>query len=324
MPRSFNGLLLDRTPIPAGETPHPFAGIDFSATQPVIPFGGDQTWVQANAMLRRNQMQNAQKLADEKARTTPGVMYRNPKAAPLIAGLFDRVQARPTPLTVTQRSPVVGGGITKLNTVFGEGQDRTNQTIADFTREYLTQKPKAQQFANEEINSISQVYGSGPGSVRDDMKRLMAQRNAAMRTATQEAMNRARRDNSVFRMNNGNSSFADQQYGSVLAQLAAQEAAREADLNREDYLYQRQGQASMLGNRNRILNDLLMRDLMPVEQGQRLMANDAGLLGSIANLENANNIYDYQSPEQGIESELRLLASIMDLENQNTIATPLV
>lgn len=169
---------------------------------------------------------------------------------------------------------------------------QANQTITDFTKNYLQQGPQLKSFANQETGAIGRFYGSGPGSVAGDLAAIERRRSNAVTQAAESAIRRAARANSIRRMGSGNNSANDHWYVQQVGNIAAQTAADRAQNDSANYRYVADSQRGLAGQRQKLLNDLTMRDLTPLDVSQRYEANSLSNLGTLGTLEDRNTIYD--------------------------------
>lgn len=318
---AYSGILAGRTPAAAVENPSAYGGLDFSGTKPA-PVGGNQDWTQTNSIVNRQQTQ----AQGGQGPTGSQGSSINPQLAPFISSLYGQIGNNNQPtVTATTKDAGIGQGVAGLTANFNAnsaGPSGAKQSLADFTTAYLKSQPQANQYAQSDINSINQNFGTGPGSVAFEQNKLLQNQLAATRDVTQQALSQAARANSMNRLANGHGSGADQLYANSLAGIMAQAQQGTAQQAQQNYMFQRQQQNNALGSRNKIEDSMLQRSLMPSQVANQLAAGDINTLGGISNLQNSNTFYNYQTPEQQLQAKLAGLSGIMNLSRANTL-TPL-
>lgn len=212
------------------------------------------------------------------------------------------------PMFSTPRSGAVQGGITAAWTTRDANQKQANQSLTDFTKEFLANRGKVNQYGQEEQNAVSSVYGSGPGSLQQSLADIRRQRAALTNQAAQSAMNRATRVNSLRRLSAPNSGYLDRLFAQDLAGIAVDSAGRESDQARADTLYLNDQRLGGIGRRTGIVDTLASRNFMPAEAAARLEGANLSSLGGLANLEYGNNIYE--RPEDAAMRRLQYLRSL--------------
>lgn len=228
--------------------------------------------------------------------------------------------ASPLSVSAATKSPTIGaatsGAWNQLNSQVASQQ----QPLADFVRNFYASDPAAKANLNQENTALGGFYNGG---VLGDLNRLTNRSAGARNAVLQQAIGSASRGNNLLRQQQGNSSFADQQLLNTVGQLASQGAVMDANERRNNYLTQLQGQQGLAGQRNRLLNDYLGRNLVPIQAQQQVFGNDLANMGSLANLENQNTVYNVQTPEQLIAQRLGLLGqgqNLTDVATSNQLA----
>lgn len=257
---------------------------------PVQPYG-PPTWDQARQTFIQPQQpsavsRNIQGLAagfnmpTQQAGYTPSMNYTG-------AG-------RPVGSTVAQpKSPQVGTGLQQGYATNQATNTQGRQSLADWTREYLKQRPQAQQYAGEETGAISQVYGQGQDSLQGQLARIRQNRAAAMRDATEQSYRRAGRMNSVRQIASpgAGSGFLDRRYQQDLANVGTQAALQNSDLARQDAMYLNQQRLGQVGTRQQLMDNLLSREMQPYQMQSGMETDQVNRLGQLASLDYSQNAY---------------------------------
>lgn len=171
-------------------------------------------------------------------------------------------------------------------------QGQVNQSLADYTKNYLAATPAAKSFMDQETGAIGKFYGSGPGSVSADLAAIEARRANAINQAAAGAIRQASRANTLRRMSSGNNSANDRLYAQMLMGIAADAANQRTANDAANYRYVADNQRALTGARQKLLSDLVMRDLAPADAALSFQSRGLSNLGALANLENSNTIYD--------------------------------
>lgn len=195
-------------------------------------------------------------------------------------------------ITAIPRSTNQGSAISTAFQTQTGNQAAANQTVADFTRNFLAQRPQMKAYTDEENNAIGRFYGTGPNSVVGDLAAIERRRGQAVNSAAQSAVARAMRQNKSMRRNTGNNSYNDQAYAQILGDIAANTASEQAANDASNYRWTVGQQPALAGARSRLITDLLNRDTAPADLGLRYQAGNLSNLNSLASLEDRNTIYD--------------------------------
>lgn len=243
---------------------------------------------------------------------------RNPVLESILSGAAreaSNLARSPLSRTVvaTTRNPAQAQRISGLSQQVQNNQAVKNQSIADFTKEMIANKPKNRAALEQEQAAVDRVYATGPGSLQDELAQNARQQRAAVRSAAQRAVGVAGRDRNVAQIMGGvNSSYLNRAYGDQLSRIMTDAALRGSALDRENILYTQAQRNGLLGTRGRLADNYLDSILSPYERLASIDRADAGLLGAVGGLEDANTIYDSFTPEQNIERRLRLAQMLQE------------
>lgn len=237
---------------------------------------------------------------------------KSPAGNAALAGLLGQTTALPTgnvqDVVTSTKDPAQATRTASTGSQFDATNAQANQTLADFTKNYLAGDPQAKQFLTQETGAIGNVYGSAsdPNSMTATLQRLVSQRNQAVQGSLQRALAQAQRRANLGSLGfGGGDSYTQQQFMDTAAGVLSNEAQQEADLNRQNYLSTLQAQTGLAGSRAGLLNNYLSRNLVPIQAGQQLTTSELANLGALGNITNANRIY--QTPEQLLAARLGLV-----------------
>jgi hypothetical protein len=259
-----------------------------------------------------------QAIINQNQGNNPFVTVRNPAIRTAITRLFDEASApatlAPARITATTRNP---GQATKINAL-GQQVDTANKvattSLTDFVKQQLANRPAAQLAAQQEADAAGAYYRTGPGSVQDQLARQSIASKAAINNSVRQAMNLARRGDSMRRMTSGNNSYNDAVYGDVTGRIAADSARKKAEIDRQNLLYLLEGKKGMTGVRSKILEDLARRELAPADAYRTDASQRSALLSSLLNLEDQNTIYEKDDPETRLLKKLGLISGLTEVD----------
>lgn len=205
---------------------------------------------------------------------------------------FRQIQA-PQFASATIKSPAQGARIGQSYGQYDLNRNADQASLTDFTKQYVGSNPQAQQNTTQEQNAIGGFYNGG---VQGDLNSLADRSLSASNLAAQRALGQAGRQSALYRMQNGNSSYADAQLNDQFSNIAIQNALRDAQQRQQNYLTVLAGQQGNLGVRNKLQDNYLNRLLVPGQQANLLLNNQLGTLGALGGLDLSNT--SYGAPQQ--------------------------
>lgn len=208
-------------------------------------------------------------------------------------------------MVATTKSQAVQPLINSATTTRTGNAGTEAQTLKQYAEQVLSGQPKAQAAADQEINSINQIYGTGGDSLEARLAQLNRQEQAAQNIAAQRAVSHVRRGNNAARAGGGNSSYLDRLLAQNLYSIGAQNAGRGAQQGRADLTWLTGQRTGQVGRRQSILDTLAQRQLAPIFAGQQIEQGGLANLGRIADLDYGNNIYEM--PEDAARRRLDFL-----------------
>lgn len=215
------------------------------------------------------------------------------------------------PLAALTRSSQAQAGVNQAYQQRATNQQQGQQSLTDFAKEYIANRPMAQRAAQQEVGAVDQIYGSGAGSLEQRLAALNNERQAATNAAAQSAYAQAIRADKANRMFGGNSSYNNRLFARNLYNINAEGAGRAADQSRADLMYLTEQRQGATGRRAQILDELARRNLVPAAAAQQFEGTNLGLLGQVADLDYGNHVYE--SPEAAYTRRLNF---IDDLANR--------
>lgn len=219
-----------------------------------------------------------------------------------------------TSITATPRSLTQQKNVQGLQGSFDQSKPAKQQSLTEFTREFLASRPGAKQALNQETQSINRVFESGPGSFEYDLDRNRRQQDAAVNMAAQRAMEQARLQNNIARMTSGNNSYLDRAYADAVAQIMVNQALQSGQLDRQNLMDVQNLRQNNLGRRADLTRGFVNDSLLPYTVNNQLMLQDADVIRTLGEMDRSNTIYDVLTPEQQVAQRMGIVDSVMDLD----------
>lgn len=264
-----------------------------------------------------NSLANLNSLGNQQG--NPNTLYtntKNPAIQSSINSMLSNPNAGANPRDFTKSGQFQG----EINSAYSQA-DQDKQTnrdqFANFTNLFNSETPKVTANVNQENQSINDWYD--PSGVQSKLDTIAAARGRAVNLAGQRALGVVGRNNALMRMANGDSSYATQQALDTSAGIYADEARQQADLARQNFLTTKEGQASLLGARNRGNDYLVNRQLQPVDALNALSNSENARIAHIGGMDLSNNIYT--TPAEQSQQRAALLAQLTQLDNANNLYT---
>jgi hypothetical protein len=218
-------------------------------------------------------------------------------------------QTAPTQLFASTKSAPLQQQINSATQTRAANQQQAQQSLTDFTREFLDSKGKVQKASDQESASLNNIYGTGQGSLEQQLAAFNRQKQAATSAAAQSAIGRAMRANRLARAQSGNSSYLDRALAQQLAEINTGAAGQAADQGRADLQYLTGLRTGNIGRQQSIIDNVLNRNFMPAEAAANMENLNLHNLGSLANLEYGNNTYN--TPENEVMNRLNFYQDLI-------------
>lgn len=205
----------------------------------------------------------------------------------------------------TTKSSAVQKPIDAAFTVRNNNAGQEALSLKDYAAQVLGGQPQAKAAADQEINSVNQIYGTGGDSIEARLAQLNHQEQSANNIAAQRAMGQVRRQMNASRAGGGSSSYLDRIMAQQLYGIGAQNAGRGAQQGRNDLQWLTGQRTGQVGRRQSILDTLAQRGLSPAFAGQQLETGGLMNLNRLAELDYDNNTY--QTPEAAMRQRLEFM-----------------
>lgn len=230
-----------------------------------------------------------------------------------------RVNSDGTGVVSSIRDPAQANRVATAGASLDASQAGQNESLADFTKNYLSGDSTAKGFQASDTAALDKWYAGSddPNSVQGTLDRLVRQRHQAVQGAVGRALDRAQRGANLSRLGmGGNSAYANAQFNDAAAGIYANEAQQEADLNRSNYQAVLAGQQQNAGVRAKLFNDYLMRGLTPIQAAQSVQSGQLSNLGLLGQIGAANRI-DRTQQQLTAEQIQNILAVLTGKNNAN-------
>lgn len=189
-----------------------------------------------------------------------------------------------------------------------------DQSLADFTKSYLSSQTKARGFTDQEADSISGVYD---GSLASELEAQARARARAVGGATDRSLDRVRGSLNSSRLLGGQSSYADALANRQAMDAAIAEQIAQSDLARQNTLTVQDYQNSLLGRRASAEEGVSRMGLLPIQARADLTGQQLNQLGQVGDLINQNTIYNVDTPESIMSRKLGILGQAGNLDQAN-------
>lgn len=240
---------------------------------------------------------------------------RNPALQAALSGMLTNTQNFSNPRDFTRSGQYQQG----INSGFQQAaadQGANRNQFSQFADLFGQQTPGVSNNVGQENNAIGQWYNGG---VANQLATNAADWTRASRALTDQAMQRVMKNNSIGQMTQGNGSYLTQQALDASGRLAAQQAQQEAELGRNNLLTVLQGQGQYGGVRNRNLDYLSNRQLVPIQALQQLGSYEDARLGGLGGMDLQNNLYT--TPAEQAQQRAMMLSQLSNLDSSNNVYT---
>lgn len=220
-----------------------------------------------------------------------------------LANLFNGGNRGTNPgMVATVKSPAVAAPLNNAFATRTSNAGQETQSLKDYAAAVLGGQPQAKQFADQEINSVNQIYGTGGDSIEARLAALNRQEEAAANIAAQRAFSGVRRNINARRVGGGSSSYLDRLFAQNMYGIGAANSGAAAQRGRSDLEYLTGLRNGAVGRRANIMDILAQRNLAPVMANQQVESGALGNLGRLANLDYGNN--EYEMPEEAYRRQM--------------------
>lgn len=195
--------------------------------------------------------------------------------------------------------------------------DRTGNrsSLADFTSSFLAADPQAKALTDQDIASAGQYQD---GSFLSGANKITNAGAIAQAGALSPAIQAVLKNGNVGLLNGANDSYVQAQINDKAGNLARQAALWKAGQLQTNFHDNAAGMDRNIGLRGKLLDNYLMRSLVPTQAGQQINANDLSRLYGIGAAENANTNYRITNPQTELATKLGLLGDVSRVDLANT------
>lgn len=204
------------------------------------------------------------------------------------------------------RSPMVAGLTQTAGGNLAAANARDTENLADFVRQFTETQPEAESFANQEITRIGELYGGedDAGSFASNLAAIRRRANESLQNQLRTNLGSVTRSANLAALQGQTNSYTDRVIAQETARILAEQALKEAGIARNDELAIRQAQAAAAGQRGRLLNDSITRQLLPVQASQELQASQLANLARLAGVDLSNLLIEREGDALGREVDL--------------------
>lgn len=239
----------------------------------------------------------------------------NPALAAAMNGMLQNSSGFSNPRDFT-RSGQYQQGINQGFAQAGADQAQNRNQFGDFANMFSAQNAGTAANVGQENSAVSNWYNGG---VANQLENNANQWQTASRALMNQALGRVQKNNSLVRMSQGDGSYATQQALDTSGRIAAQQAQAEAELRRNNLMTVLQGQGQYGGVRNRNLDYLSNRQLVPIQALQQLGSYENSRLAGLGGMDLSNNLYT--TPAEQAQQRAGMLGQLTSLDNANNTYT---
>lgn len=218
-------------------------------------------------------------------------------------------------VTTQVKNPATAAAVGGLRQDFQNSMPGAKGALTRFVQDAYARSAGASKALDQENRALDKVF-SDKGLV-NELATSRAKRMAAVLMRGKAAMDMAKRQNNVARMMGGNSSYLDRAYSDALAKINVGSAIENSDLERGDIQYVQGQRMGALGARDNLLRNYLSTSRIPYTAQRDFLMDNAQMTGTLAELEDRNNIYE--TPEQRLMREIRMAEGTDYLNNRSKL-----
>lgn len=251
---------------------------------------------------------------------TAETLTRNPELAAILNRIYPQIDALSTDpnrnQTVIQRNvraPEVEAAAQGALTQQQADAHNNAQSIRDFTTSWMAAQPAATATANQEAGAIGRLYdGSYAGDLAENRREtgILTTQNLMRRLGQISA------SGNLGELSRGGVTNSFDQ-ANLLGEAARASLARDLEFQgqeRADISDVMNRQTGAAGLRQRLIDAVLQRPLVPIQAGQATSAADLNRLSGVSNLILGNNVFTPQSQAQLIQQVQQLLSGQASLD----------
>lgn len=179
-------------------------------------------------------------------------------------------------------------------------KDSSDASLSDYISKYLAGGADAASRTGQEIGSVDRYYN---GEVDNALAGMRTQRQTAVLSAADRAQKAslAGVHGSMLANDGGGSSYDSRLALKNYTDISTNAALDNANQQKGDYMFSLQQQQANLGRRQSLADALTARTLVPSQLRNQQFGQQLGYLGSIENMDQANNFYGLQQHKTGLD-----------------------
>ncbi len=217
------------------------------------------------------------------------------------------------PYTVfgTTKSNQLGEGI---NVLYGNNttDNAANRSVLEgVNKEFAAARPGMRGVLDQESNAINEYFNGG---VQNHLDKLARDQAFNVRQGTSRALDRVKRNFNLGTMAGRTGSYLNKQAMDSAGGIMANSAMQLGDLARNNYLYAKEGQNRLLGQRNNALTSFIQGGLAPIDWRNSVAGSEISRLGGVGALEHGNTVYNQETPESAMGRKLDMLARLQQFQ----------
>lgn len=193
--------------------------------------------------------------------------------------------------------------------------DATNsqQSLKDFTTEFLADRPEYRALVDQELAAIRSMLApkSDPAGVAGQLEANLNANNLNRSQVTRRVLDELARagKGAELRSPGGSNTYLARESAQAVSDALLQDAIARTSAGRQNIVDTAGIQTGVLGRGDEILNAYMRQGLMPIEAQSSLDANQAGVLAQLLGIDQANTYVDRPYDDIGRELEALNAAS---------------
>jgi len=214
------------------------------------------------------------------------------------------------------KSPGIASRENALLGDFDSNRTAGQAALGDYISKYLAGSADAGKRTEEEMAPLNRLYDGG---FETDQAGLRARRLSAATDMNKwrSGFAQATANRSMVGSDGSGGTYRDRLLAGVVLPYQLQAQVQDADQASQDY-YRRLGlQTGMAGTRQGMADTLAQRSLVPATARQQMFGANAGNLGSLTAIDEANNIYGVQQKTTGMQRWGKFLNDLQSYQDKD-------
>lgn len=228
-----------------------------------------------------------------------------------IGGILRATSGNGVSVVKKVKSQPLQGALDNSLTDYNALRTSGNQALGDYISQYMARAGDAKTFGGQEEGAVSDFFN---GNLSTRLSQLRASRASAVNAAADVGVNQAIRASNGNALANegGGSSYQTRQMIGAVAPIRTAAAVDNANQERADFGFVKEGQMNNIGRRNDIINRTASFGLAPESARRSMFAQNEGFVGNMLQADQLNHFY-------GLKQDTNKWADIADSLDQGIL-----